>query len=794
MSNLLTEPLMFDALEEEDVEEEGPSLMEVDYEQNLAGDLDDKALRDLGVYLTEAIEQDAEVRKSEWEAKAAEGLRRLNFTLDTQSEPDIPESDGSINARFPLIKEAATQFQARSMEEIYPPQGPVKTRLQGKKSKDRIARSARVSTYLNHCVTTKDPEWYKGDDRMMMMLPLLGCMFKRVSTNTQRKRVESRVVRGDSIIMPYNGTGIMEAPRWTYKFFEYSQNFLTKQKTGTYQNVDLVTKAGEISASDAEKSDLQEAIDLADGQDDHPTFTAMDFGYEMYESHVNLDLDSDSPWEPSEDMRPYMVFVEKSTQTVLGIFADWVDVSDQEDPIYERVQHMVQYDYLPGFGAYGFGLCHMIGDLDEAASELLMSIIDAGRFASAQGGLVSQQVAPKGMDVDIIPGVYKATDIAVEDLGKAFFTPDFKPPAPVLHNVLLLLIESGRSYTNTTEAMTGSATSTGPVGTMALLVEQGSKVYSGIHKRLHKAKEVEYKILFREIELHFVEEGYPYPLEDDEDPMIMIEDFDDDYDVIPVSDPNIASNQQRIALAQAAYQIAKDNPDIFDIEEASRRMLEALRVPDFESLYREDLGYDKPLDPASENAFILIGKIVKTHPDEHHIAHVAVHTQFLGSDLYEKLPEEAKQPLYVAMMSHIMFHHAYLYLESIGAPRVNLEDPNDEDATVFDATTEEVNMISEEQMQKMTPPGDMPEAPAPRPTPEQVAEQQKQQMFEADEERKQLSWEREEKRKQAEFVEEMKRDDQRQNLEDAKTRREMQRKAEEMQMNKAQTSVKEALA
>lgn len=759
MADLITEPGMFQVASEERSNLKDDFLEEIDYSENYAKRIPKEGLDMLGQYLMETISHDESVRKSQWEAKAAEGIRRLKFTMDASSGEDMPESEGSISVRFPLVKEAMTQFQARAMEEIFPPQGPVKTKLLGRKSKDRLARAKRVAGYMNYSVTSRDPEWQKGDDKMLFMLPLLGCMFKRVAPNEKLRRIESRMVRGDHIVMPYGSTGINEAPRWAYKFFEYSSDFLTKQKDGTYLNTSIVENSGEVTLSDAERTDLQEIIDEADGQEAGASYSDMDLGYEMYEVHINLDLSSEKPWEPTSSMKPFMVFVEKSTETVLGIFADWEDITDGEKgPVYDRVQHMVQYDYLPGFGAYGFGLYHMIGDLDEAASELLVTIINAGNFASAQGGLVSQQVAPNGLDINIQPGVYQSTEIPIEDLRNAFFTPDFKPPSPVLHQALVMLVDSAKSYANTTEAMTGSAQSTGPVGTMALLVEQGSKVYSGIHKRVHNSKKIEYQILYRLIKLHLAQDGYPYPLDDGEDPGIMIEDFEEDFDVEPVSDPNISSNQQRIALQQAAYQIASDNPDFIDKRETARRLLEALRVPDYDSLFVDHIGYDRPLDPGSENAFLLIGKVVKTHPDEHHEAHIAVHMHFLNSPLFQRLPEEAKQPLYVAVQSHIMYHQAYLYLQAIEAPYVNLEDPEDDESSVFTMPLRIVNEVSISQAVKLGPsPSEQIEAPQPPPTPDQIAAQMKQKAWEEEEARKQKSWEAEEARKQQEAEAEQRR-------------------------------------
>lgn len=772
----------FSAFGSEPEETLEPFPREVEFDENLAETLDDNTLRDLGTYLIEVVKSDEQVRNTQWNAKVAQGIRRLNFTIDPDKPDAIPESEGSINVRYPLIKEGITQFQARAMEEIFPPQGPVKTKIQGKKSKARIARAKRVQENLNYQVTTLDTGWQLSDDKMMMLLPLFGCMFKRVTHDRQYRRNISRTVRGDAIIMPYEIDGIHDTPRWAYKYFEYEQDFLTNQQTGQYVMADINTLSAAMSDPETENTDIDEAIDEIDGTETPIASLDVDRGFHMYEVHCDLDLDQESePWKATATMKPYMIFVEQETKMVFGVYPDWED----EDETYERLNHLIQYDFLPGFGAYGIGLYHMIGDLDEAAGALLVSLIDAGEFSSAQGGLVSKDVAPNGMSIDIKKGVYKATDIPVENLQGAFFTPNFSPPAPVLHQLLTTIIEAAKSYSNTTEAMTGTGSTTGPVGTMALLVEQGSKVYSGIHKRTHNSKKQEYQALYDLTYKHLAAEGYPYPLEDDEDPSIMYEDFEDDLDVLPVSDPNIASNQQRIALAQATYQMATEQPELYDSKEVNRRLLEAMRVPDYESLFADATVNEKAMDPATENAMFLVNNRVQTYPDDHHQAHVAVHNAFLTSPIVSNLLPEQMQVVFMTMQQHILFHQAYLYLQQIGAPPINLEEPDDSEEDLEMIPPELIQQISAAQAQKVGPPRGEPQAPEPPPTPEQQLAAQKQQEFEEEEKRKQQSWQAEEQRKQAEFQEEMKREQQKQTMEMAKAQQQQNIDAARQKVDRA---------
>ena len=529
---------------------------------------------------------------------------------------------------------------------------------------------------------------------------------------------------------------------------------------------ELLTETG------AEVDEIDAVEDISYGSGPDP---AAD-GYNILEGYVGLDFSEETPCSASGHQVPFKVLIERDSNTILAIYADWdieedlpelvekeseypqalsPEVGLEEDATFrepenyqevldtldellqdfrpERLEHIVQYNFLPGFGSMGIGLIHAVGDLDDAATDLLQTISTAGKFASTQGGFVSNQVGHKGTILTTSPGIYEPIDLSPEELNKAFYTPPFRDPAASLYQVLGMVIEAGKSYTSTTEALTGDAPSTGPVGTMSLLVEQGSKVYSGIHKRIHNVKRVEYEILHRLTRTWLAEDGYPYPLEDGSEPEVMWDDFNAGLAILPVSDPNISSGQQKIANAQALLELANTHPELFNIYEANRRMLEALRVPDINAVLIDPEEFSQPADPASENAIALVGRPLKVHPAENHQAHIVVHEALKADQSVVQLPEEILGPLLMSIDNHVAIHRAYDYLARMGVQPDMLpfleaspgQDP------LPDLPVQMLNQVAQQQAQLVAnvDMNGQVQPPQPPPTPEQIKMQEEAQLF-----------------------------------------------------------------
>lgn len=602
--------------------------------QNLADLLSEDELEELGSEINRLVESDEESR-SEWYKRYKAGLEALGI----YNVEKVNEVLDTVQIKHPLLIEAATQFQSRAMAELLPAKGPVKAGLFGDVDRELFDQGRRIEQFMNYQITIEDRGYYDERDMMLFKLPFTGSEFDKQYYCPVKKRVVSKWVHAENFIVPYKTTSLEDAPRYTEALYMQHNQYRRLVKAGFYRDVEL-SDSGETT-EEGEKAGVFEVIDTMQGESKPSAAIEGSKEHKFYECH----LDYDMPGFEDDIALPYVVTVDSETGEVLAIYRNWKE-SDEDQR--KRVWY-THKKFLPGFGFYGFGLLHAIGGLGELASRLLDVLLDAGAFASLQGGFKSKDAKLKG-DVVLTPGVWNDTEMTAEELTKAFYTPPFKEPSQTLFQLLGLVVDGGQRFAATTETMVGDAATTGPVGSMVAQIEQGSKVFSGIHKRLHKAFGDEF-IHMAELNGEWLPETYPYKLRGAEQ-NVLRQDFDGRVDVIPVSDPNIFSSAQRLAIAQTTLQIVGQFPDLADRREAVLDLMTAIRHPDPERLFPEKETTEPPrADPVTEGSLMLTGKPVKAFGDQHHQAHTMVHQLQM-----QQAPDEVKPMIQSHIMEHLSLH------------------------------------------------------------------------------------------------------------------------------------------
>lgn len=616
-----------------------------EHDENLAEYMDENDRVALGTRLADMVEDDKESRER-WEKRLLQGLEIIGVD---EIPAEVAAFDGSSTVTHPAIAEAMVRFQANAMEELFPAAGPVKTKVVGKSNPEKEEQAVRVQDFMNYQLTEDDDEYFEHTDQMTMYLPYAGSAFKKVYYDLTEERALSRFIDAQHFIVPYDATSLAKSPRYTHWYTVSGSEMNARIESGEFI---------EPSAIDPSGSNLvaQEGRELADKSDDRQESRyEEDVTYDLYEVHIEIVLDFDDN-DGSEDFPvplPYAITVEKDSGEILAIRRLW----KEDDPKRRKRVQFVHYKFLPGLGFYGWGYLHIIGSLGKAASGALRALLDGSATASLQGGFKSKESKLAGEFV-FTPGVWKDVDMTAEDLAKSFYTPPFKEPSPALFHTLELLVNGIERFSSTTEAMTGAGDNKGPVGTTLALIEQGSKVYSGIHKRMHKAARIEFKIL-SQLNYEYMD-VYPYEVEGGRE--IFKEDFDGKVDIIPVSDPNIYSNVQRVAQAQAAMELVASDPSLYDEDarrEAHLDMLKALRIPSPERFLPKKKV--KRVDPVTENQTLLTGGSAKAFPEQDHEAHIKAHQMFIQEVSGMGLDAQAFQAFTISMQAHLVEHHAHAY-------------------------------------------------------------------------------------------------------------------------------------
>ena len=647
-----------------------PSLDEVDetetsFGENLAEEMDDKELSQIASELVHNYESDKDAR-SQWEYRYKQGLETLDPNGGMAEEENQRATRGLSTVVHPMIAEAATQFNAKAIAELYPSGGPVKTVIVGDPSEEMEEQAKRVKDYMNYQITQEMPEYFPDLDQMLFQLPLVGHTFKKVWWDANLDRQCSQFVKAEDFIVSPESKDLYTSSRYSHVIRMPRNDYNKYVKAGYY----LPSK---YTGNDTDPSgDIGSEIEGVDPYGDEGTDEVMT----LIEMHTYYTFDGIDGGEDDDDDNvialPYVITIDYDADKVVSIRRNW----DEDDEKQKRRDWFVSYKFLPGTGFYGFGLYHMIGGLGKAATGSLRALLDSAAFANMQGGFKLKGRVTGG-ELQINPGEFADLDATVDDVNKAIMPLPFKEPSATLFNLMNAITDAGRRFASTADLNVGDVNPNAPVGSTVALIEQGSKAFSAIHKRLHYSQGQEFKLLAK-LNAEYLPESFEFAQSGISTTMYA-KDFDNRIDVIPVSDPNIFSTSQRIAQAQAVLQMAQSAPQLHDQYEAYKRMYEAIRISNIdEVLMKPELA--SRVDPITENMSLMYGKPIRAFPEQDHDSHIAVHMQFIQDPSLAGNPGAmAMQPLIIA---HIAEHIALLYRQrmeaaiGIGLPSMpDIRDP-----------------------------------------------------------------------------------------------------------------------
>jgi|10_taG_2_1085330.scaffolds.fasta_scaffold11899_2 hypothetical protein len=605
-----------------------------DFFENLAENLSDQQLGRLGGELISEYEGNRSSRK-DWEDAFANGLELLGFSYDERSEP----FRGATGVTHPLLAEAAVQFQAQAFNEMLPAGGPVRTTIVGTADAEKEDQSQRVKEFMNYYITNVMEEYTPEFDQMLFYLPLAGSTFKKVYYDGALDRAVSKFVPAENLIVPYEANDLETCPNITH-VVKINLNELRKQQiSGFYLDIPVLPQQ-------EKSSNLAEEIDQLSGIEP----SQIDYDCTLLECHVDLDLegfeDAGEDGEPTGIKIPYIVTISQDNGQVLSIRRNYAE----DDPQKKKIQYFVHYKFLPGFGFYGLGLIHTIGGLSRTATAALRQLIDAGTLSNLPAGFKARGLRIRDDEDPLQPGEFRDVDAPGGAIRDSLMPLPFKGPDQTLFQLLGFVVQAGQRFATITDLKVGDGNQQAAVGTTIAMMEQGSRVMSAVHKRLHYAMRVEFKLLSKVMSESLPPE-YPYAIEGVE-ASIKAQDFDERVDIIPVSNPNVFSQAQRIALAQTQMQLAAQAPDMHNMYEVYRDMYEALGVRNIDK-YLNPPASDKPApkDPAQENIDAMDQTPLVAFQGQNHQAHIMAHLVFGGTPTVTGVP-----PVAVALQKHVMEH------------------------------------------------------------------------------------------------------------------------------------------
>ena len=614
-----------DAVQEELMAEQDANLAEI---------LDERDLMDISSELISFFEDD-KTSRDEWEDTYRNGLDLLGVKYEEREEP----FRGSSGVTHPVIAEAVTQFQAQAYKELLPSSGPVRTLILGASSPEVEAQSQRVSEFMNYQITTVMEEYDPEMDRLLFYLPLAGSAFKKTYFDDILDRAVSRFIPADDLIVPYNATDLQSASRITH-VTRMDENSVRKfQAAGFYRDVDLEPYEGEDELREKERNlmGIQKTTDSDDCT--------------LLEMHVDLDLKGFEHRSPLDNevtgiKLPYIVTIDEGSGTVLSVRRNWAE----NDEYYRKLQYFTHYKFLPGLGFYGFGLLHMIGGLGRSATSILRQLIDAGTLANLPAGFKARGIRIRDADEPLSPGEFRDIDVPGGALRESIMPLPYKEPSATLSQLLGFVVDAGRRFAAIADLQVGDGNQKAAVGTTVALLERGSKVMSAIHKRMHYAQKQEFNMLAK-IFAESLPPVYPYNVYGAET-NIKQSDFDERIDIIPVSDPNIFSMSQRLALAQTQLELAQTNPQMHNLYEAYRRIYEAIGVQNIDVLLPAPTA-PQPIDPGIENARSVIQEMLQAFPTQDHDAHIQAHIAFMMTPIPSTTPA-----IFGLLQAHLCEHIA----------------------------------------------------------------------------------------------------------------------------------------
>jgi hypothetical protein len=634
--------------------------MDDEFNENLAENLDDDVLTELAGDLLGEYQSDIDSRK-DWVQTYVDGLELLGLKIEERTEP----WPGACGVYHPLLSEAIVKFQSETIMETFPAAGPVKTSILGQETREKVEAAQRVKEDMNYQLTEVMVEYRPEHERMLWGLGLSGNAFKKVYFDPNLGRQVSLFVPAEDIVVPYGASSLETSERVTHVMRKTKNELRKLQVMGFYKDVELDDPTDTL---DEIEKKIAEQMGFKASQDDR---------YKLLEMHVYLDLpgyeDKDEKGKETGIALPYVVTIEKGTETVLAIRRNY----HADDPNKQKRDHFVHYGYVPGFGFYCFGLIHLIGAFAKSGTSILRQLVDAGVLSNLPGGFKTKGLRVKGDDTPIAPAEFRDVDVASGTIKDNIMTLPYKEPSQVLYTLLGTIVDEGRRFASAADLKVSDMSSQSPVGTTLAILERTLKVMSAVQARVHYAMKQEFKLL-KNIIRDYTPEDYEYdPVEGP--PRAKRSDYDM-VEVLPVSDPNSATMSQKVVQYQAALQLAQSAPQLYDLPLLHRQMLEVLGIRNASKLVpiEDDL---KPTDPVSENMDALNEKPLKAFIYQDHAAHITVHMTMLQDPVTMQILQQnpKAQSISAAFMAHIMEHFAFQYRKNIedklGVP---YPDPNEE--------------------------------------------------------------------------------------------------------------------
>jgi len=593
--------------------------MDQDHFANLAESLGEEVLSPLGNKLYDQYTEYKESR-GDWEQSYREGLELLGFKYERRTEP----FRGASGVNHPVLAEAVTQFQAQAYKELLPADGPVRTQILGAITPEKQDQSHRVKDFMNYQIMDQMKEYEPEFDQMLFYLPLSGSTFKKVYYDDLLGRAVSKFVPADDLIVPYSANSLDDAEAIIH-VIKISENELRKQQVaGFYRDIELGNPP--VTENQLEDKKLELEGISKDGQEDQ---------YTLYEIHTNLDLegyeDMGPDGEPTGIKLPYVITIAEANQKILSIRRNYAE----GDKMMKKIQYFVQFKFLPGTGFYGFGLIHMIGGLTRTATAALRQLLDAGTLANLPAGFKSRGIRIRDDAQPLQPGEFRDVDAPGGNIKDQFMTLPFKGPDATLLQLMGIVVSASQRFAAIADMQVGDMNQQAAVGTTVALLERGSRVMSAIHKRLYVGLKQEFKLLANVFKT-YLPPVYPYDVPG-ATRNVKVQDFDDRIDILPVADPNIFSQTQRISMAQSQLQLAQSNPQIHDLYQAYRSMYEALGVKNIAAILPPPL-QPQPIDPSMEEIAAMSMKPFQAFPGQDHKAHIDSHLNFMKSNTVQNNP------------------------------------------------------------------------------------------------------------------------------------------------------------
>ncbi len=617
-----------------------------EHSDNLAEFMDDGDLTSIAADLISDFEDDLDTR-SDWEKAYIQGLDLLGLKIEDRTIP----WPGACGVFHPVLTEAVIRFQAQTIMEVFPSSGPVETKIIGKADEAILQQAQRVKQEMNYVVTEKMREYRSETEQLLFRLPLAGSAFRKVYYDTINSRPAAIFVPAEDFVVAYGTTDLGACPRYTHVTRMYPNELRKLQVSGFYRDEDVPPPSPDFSS-------LQKKYDKVKGET--PSVTD-DTRHTILEMCVDIDLPGFE--NPDGIELPYIITIEKSSRTVLSIRRNW----KEGDTTYEKRQHFVHYQYLPGLGFYGTGLIHLIGGIAKSATSILRQLVDAGTLSNLPGGLKARGLRIKGDDNPIMPGEFRDVDVASGSIRDSITFLPYKEPSSVLYQLLGNLVDEGRRIGSIAEMDVGSANPEAPVGTTLALLERSMKVMSAVQARVHDALGREFQLI-ADIIREYMGPDYEYATSgEDGIEHSRQEDFNERVDIIPVSDPNASTMAQKVMQYQAALQLSQSAPDgMYNTEVLHKQMLHALNVPNVELIIPpKDQAVSQ--DPVSENMMVMSGKPIQVFPEQDHDAHIKVHTNFMQDPIYQQFISQNpnNQQFTGAIQQHLAEHFAHSYRRQI---------------------------------------------------------------------------------------------------------------------------------